>query len=73
MAARVQFCVNGTATDCGAALDDGESNFVEACGPVFASDWVAEGQTEVASEADSTTVQGILQPVVTSLPCALCD
>ncbi|KAL1870139.1 hypothetical protein Daus18300_005203 [Diaporthe australafricana] len=59
-----RYCVNGTVSNCADAFgDDQAPQFIEACGPLFGSDWVPEGEQAVAEGLEAETPQGTLQVV----------
>ncbi|KAK2614741.1 hypothetical protein N8I77_001546 [Diaporthe amygdali] len=60
-----RYCVNGTVSNCADAFgDDHAPQFVEACGPIFGSDWVPEGEEAVTEGLEAETPQGTIQVVM---------
>ncbi|KAK7709881.1 hypothetical protein SLS64_006123 [Diaporthe eres] len=58
-----RYCVNGTVSGCGDAFGDDDAQFIEACGPMFGSDWVPEGEEAVTEGLEAETPQGSLRVV----------
>ncbi|KAI7785383.1 hypothetical protein LA080_007219 [Diaporthe eres] len=58
-----RYCVNGTVSGCGDAFGDDDAQLIEACGPLFGSDWVPEGEEAATEGLEAETPQGSLRVV----------